>query len=76
MIELTLRKQIQYIGANRINPAFVDAVSFYTLVTALAVRAFHEQWPESTETRAVRRALDCFYRPNENWVSEDEPSVK
>lgn len=63
------------IGRTRIDREMAEQVQFPVLVDRLAVKAFHEQWEEGTDTRAIRRALDLFQRPGAPWVSPEEPGV-
>lgn len=53
---MTLREQITEIGRVRVSPHFTEDVGFVTVVKELAQLAFVHRWPESWETRAIRRA--------------------
>jgi len=70
---MNLREQVRGIAGRRINLVFAEKVSFPLILTALAAQAFMEQWPESPDTRAVRKA--CELMKNPGWVSEDEGPV-
>jgi hypothetical protein len=70
---LTLRQQVEEIGARKINPEFVRAVTFPRLVDALAMYAFMDEWPRGADTAAVRRAGELLRSPG--VVAEDEPAV-
>jgi hypothetical protein len=70
---MTLREQIHEIAAQRINSVYADHVAFPMVVTALAAQAFIEQWTESVDTRAVRKASQLLSSPG--WVSDEEEGV-
>lgn len=70
---MTLREQIQNIATIRINSAFVQYSNFSTWVDSLAALAFIEQWPESSDTRAIRVAWKLLHTTG---VVNSDPAVE
>jgi hypothetical protein len=69
----TLREQIREIGRMKINPHFVAAVDFPRIVSFLAEKAFIENWPDNSSSRAIRRAYELLM--SQGFVSETEPAI-
>jgi hypothetical protein len=70
---VTLRDQIREIARRVVDEHFAADGQFPMIVTALAAKAFIEEWPDATDTRAVRRAARLLSNPG--WVTIDEEAV-
>ena len=68
-----LRPQIQATATRIFGEAFVAAVSWPQTVDRLCVKAFIRKWPESRDTRAIRRAYELL---EAGGVSDDESAVE